>query len=82
MCMCISFRPAVGHVEASGAHNGIAEQQKPQECEEQEAIVLVNLPTDNSCPSLTKDISSSTYSLEVSEGAQHPAVATGARKSC
>ena len=36
MCMCISFRPAVGHVEASGAYNGIAEQQEPQECEEQE----------------------------------------------
>ena len=77
MCMCISFRPAVGHVEASGAYNGIAEQQEPQECEEQEAIVLVNLPTDNSCPSLTKDISSSTSSLEVPEGALHPAVATG-----
>ena len=54
MCMCISFRPAVGHVEASGAqrnpklhdgHNGIAEQQEPQECEEQEAIVQI-LPSE------------------------------------
>ena len=55
MCMCISFRPAVGHVEASGAqrnpklydgHNGIAEQQELQECEEQEAIVQI-LPSLN-----------------------------------
>ena len=54
MCMCISFRPAVGHIEASGAqrnpklhvgHNCIAEQQEPQECEEQEAIVQI-LPSE------------------------------------
>ena len=52
--MCISFRPVVGHVEALGAqrnpklhdgHNGIAEQQEPQECEEQETIVQI-LPSE------------------------------------
>ena len=56
MCMCISFRPAVGHAEASSAHNGIAELQELHECEEQEAIALVNLPTDNSWKSYNRHL--------------------------
>ena len=42
-------------------------------------IVLVDLPNEDSCPSqcLKKGLSSSTSSLEVSEGVLHPAVATG-----
>ena len=36
MCICcVSFRSAVSHGKASGAHNGIAfitKQQKPQQC--------------------------------------------------
>ena len=39
MCICMSFRSAVGNGEASGAHNGvmlITEQQEPQQCEEQD----------------------------------------------
>ena len=70
MCMCMSFRSAVGHGEASSAHNGVAlitEQQKPQQCEEQDTIVLVDLPNEDSCPSqcLTKGISPSTSPLEL-----------------
>ena len=37
---------AVGHGEASGAQNGvplITEQQEPQQCEEQDTIVPVDL---------------------------------------
>jgi hypothetical protein len=72
----------VGHGEASGAHNGvtlITEQQEPQQCEEQDTIVPVDLGhLDNEedlCPSqcLTKEII-------VPEGALHPAVATALLK--
>ena len=72
----MSFRSAVGHGEASGAHNGvtlITEQQEPQQCEEQDTIVPVDLPNEESSPSqcLTKGIISLTSSLEVPEGALH-----------
>ena len=60
MCICMSFRSAVGHGEASGAHNGvtlITEQQEPQQCEEQDTIVPVDLRhlpnEEDSCPSET-----------------------------
>ena len=69
-------------VEASGAHNGVAlvtggyhSSVKSM----QDTIVPVDLPNEDSCPNqcLKKGLSSSTSSLEVSEGALHPAVATG-----
>ena len=83
MCICMSFRSAVDHGDASGAHNGvtlITEQQEPQQCEEQDTIVPVDLPNEeDSSPSqcLTKGIISLTSSLEVPERALHPEVATG-----
>ena len=46
MCICMSFRSAVGHGEASGVHNGVAlitEQQEPQQCEEQDTIDQIHL---------------------------------------
>ena len=45
----------------------------------QDTIVPVDLPNEDSCPSqcLKKGLWSSTSSLDVSEGALHPAVATG-----
>ena len=45
----------------------------------QDTIVPVDMPNEDSCPSqcLKKGLWSSTSSLEVSEGALHPAVATG-----
>ena len=80
-----ALHPAVATVEATGAHNGVAliiEQQEPQQCEELDAIVpwiFFHLPNDeDSCPSrcLTKGILSLTSSLDVPEGALHPAIAT------
>ena len=85
-CICISFRSAVGHGEASGVHNGvtlITEQQEPHQSEEHDTIIPVDLRhlpnEEDSCPSqcLTKGIISLTSSLEVPEGTLHPAVATG-----
>ena len=75
------FGSAVGHSEVSGAHNGVAlitEQQEPQQYEEQDTIVPVDLRhlPNEECPNqcLTKGILSLTSSLEVPEGVLHPAV--------
>ena len=62
----------------------ITEQQEPPQCEELNTIIRVNLchlPNDeDSYPGqcLTKGTLSLTSSLEVPEGALHPAVAMGA----
>ena len=61
----------------------ITEQQEPPQCEELDTIICVDLchlPNDeDSCPGqcLTKGTLSLRSSLEVPEGALHPAVATG-----
>eukprot|EP00731_Ephydatia_muelleri_P012055 Em0006g949a len=66
-------------VEASGAYNGGALITGGYHSSVKSTIVPVDLPNEDSCPSqcLKKGLSSSTSSLEVSEGALHPALATG-----